>query len=81
MEELDFDSLLGACCPSFDFDIILWTWSTAADPGFLLMVMTSDEIPTGWNETGYANPEYDALYARQARTLDQEERIAIVHQM
>jgi peptide/nickel transport system substrate-binding protein len=81
MEGLDFDNLLGACCPSFDFDVILWSWSTAADPGFMLMVMTSDQIPTGWNETGYANPAYDALYARQATTLDQEERIAIVHQM
>lgn len=81
MEGLDFDSLLGACCPSFDFDIIIWSWSTAVDPDFMLMVMTSDQIPTGWNETGYANPEYDALYAQQAITLDQAERIALVKQM
>ena len=34
------------CCPAFDFDVILWGWSSGADPD-LLNVLTTAEIPTG----------------------------------
>ncbi len=73
-EALDFDSLVAVCCPSFDFDLILWGWGSDLDPGFLLSVMTTDAIATGMSETGYSNPEYDALFAEQAVTLDPEKR-------
>ena len=42
---------------------------------------TTAEIPTGYNETGYSNPEYDALFDQQATELDLQKRIALVHQM
>ena len=78
---LDADALTSICCPSFDFDIILWGWGSDPDPNFLLSVMLTSEIPTGNSETGYSNPEYDALYEQQAVELDQAKRIEIVHQM
>lgn len=80
-QALDPDALTSICCPTFDFDIILWGWGSDPDPGFLLSVMTSAEIPTGTNETGYANPEYDALYAQQATELEDAQRITLIHQM
>lgn len=43
--------------------------------------MLTDEIPTGNSETGYSNPEYDALYLEQAVELDRDKRIEMVHQM
>jgi peptide/nickel transport system substrate-binding protein len=43
--------------------------------------MLTDEIPTGNSETGYSNPDYDALYLQQAVELDTDARIALVHQM
>jgi peptide/nickel transport system substrate-binding protein len=78
---LDPDTLTSICCPTFDFDVILWGWGSDPDPAFLLSVMTTDEIPTGTSESGYSNPEYDELYARQATELDDDERIAIIHRM
>jgi peptide/nickel transport system substrate-binding protein len=80
-QAMDPDALTSVCCPAFDFDVIIWGWGSDPDPGFLLSVMTSDEIASGASETGYSNPEFDALYAQQALELDLEQRRALVWQM
>jgi peptide/nickel transport system substrate-binding protein len=80
-QALDPDALTSICCPTFDFDIILWGWGSDPDPNFLLSVMLTGEIPTGNSETGYSNPDYDALYLQQAVELDTDARIELVHQM
>jgi peptide/nickel transport system substrate-binding protein len=77
----DPDALTAACCPAFDFDVIIWGWGSDADPALLLQVMTTDAIPTGSSETGYSNPEYDNLYTQQAGELDKDKRIQLVWQM
>lgn len=81
LQALDPDALTAICCPSFDFDVILWGWGSDPDPSFLLSVMTTDEIPTGTSETGYSNAEYDALFAQQAVELDLQTRIDTVWEM
>lgn len=81
LQAMDPDALTSACCPAFDFDIILWGWGSDPDPNLLLSVMTTEEIPTGSSETGYSNPEYDALYRQQATELDFETRKQLVWQM
>lgn len=81
IQALDPDALTSVCCPTFDYDIILWGWGSDPDPGFLLSVMLTDEIPSGNSETGYANPEFDELYAQQATELDFETRKALVWKM
>lgn len=81
LQALDPDALTATCCPAFDYDVIVWGWTTASDPGFLLDVMTSRGITTGANETGYANAEYDALYGQQATELNPEQRRRIVYDM
>jgi peptide/nickel transport system substrate-binding protein len=81
LQALDPDTLTATCCPAFDFDIILWGWGSDPDPGFLLSVMTTDEIPTGNSETGYSNPEYDELYRQQQVELDPEKRKEIIWRM
>jgi peptide/nickel transport system substrate-binding protein len=81
LQASDPDALTAQCCPAFDFDIILWGWGSDPDPGLLLSVMTTDEIPTGSSETGYSNPEYDALYAQQGVEPDFDTRLEIVWQM
>jgi peptide/nickel transport system substrate-binding protein len=78
---LDSDTLTSICCPTFDYDVILWGWGSDPDPGFLLSVTTCAEIPTGYSETGYCSEEYDQLYADQGTEVDRNARIAIVHQM
>ncbi len=80
-QALDPDALTSVCCPTFDFDIIIWGWGSDPDPGFLLGVHLTDEIPTGNSETGYSNPEFDKLFAQQATELDSTKRQEIIWQM
>jgi peptide/nickel transport system substrate-binding protein len=80
-QAMDPDALTSACCPAFDFDIIIWGWGSDPDPNLLLSVMTTDEVSTGSNETGYSNPEYDELFGQQATELDQDKRKELVWQM
>lgn len=81
MQEMTSDDLTAVCCPAFDYDLILWEWGSDPDPSFLLSVMLTDEIPSGYNETGYSNPEYDRLFAKQAVEMDKETRLRTIWQM
>ncbi|MCA2002690.1 MAG: ABC transporter substrate-binding protein [Chloroflexi bacterium] len=81
MQAVDPDALTAQCCPAFDFDIMLWGWSSDPDPSSLLYVYTTEAIPTGSSETGYSNPVYDELYAKQQTTLDFDARKEIVWEM
>jgi peptide/nickel transport system substrate-binding protein len=81
LQALDPDALTSVCCPTFDYDVIIWGWGSDPDPGFLLSVHLTDEVPTGNSETGYSNPEFDELYAQQATELDPVQRQEIVWQM
>ena len=78
---LDPDTLTSVCCPTFDYDVIIWGWGSDPDPGFLLSVLTCDEVPTGTSETGYCNPEYDQLFADQAVATDPAARRDIIVEM
>ena len=81
MQAVDPDALTSQCCPAFDFDIMLWGWASDPDPSALLYVYTSEAVPTGSSETGYSNPAYDDLYAKQQTELDFEARKTIVWEM
>lgn len=81
IQGLDPDTLTSVCCPSFDYDIMLWGWGSDPDPGFLLGVAICDEVSSGFSETGYCNPEYDALYVAQGTETDHAARVELVHQM
>jgi peptide/nickel transport system substrate-binding protein len=78
---LEADALTTACCPAFDFDVMNWGWFAGVDPASLLNIVTTDQIPTGTSESGYSNPEYDALFAEQEITLDKAQRVQIIHSM
>lgn len=80
-QAMDPDALTAACCPAFDFDVMLWGWGSDPDPNLLLSVMTTDEIPTGSSETGYSNPTYDDLYYQQSSEMDFNTRKDLVWQM
>jgi len=67
-----------------DYDLYVWSWGGDADPDFLLMVMTTDQIPTQggiWQDAWYSNPEYDDLYRLQSTQVNLSERQATVHRM
>ena len=81
IQGLDPDTLTSVCCPSFDYDIMLWGWGSDPDPAFLLGVALCTEIDTGFSETGYCNPEYDALYDEQAVEQDHDARVEQIIEM
>jgi peptide/nickel transport system substrate-binding protein len=73
--------LTAKCCPALDFDIMLWGWIADPDPNTLLIIPTTDQIPTGYNETGFSDARYDELYALQGVELDHEKRVEMVWEM
>jgi peptide/nickel transport system substrate-binding protein len=81
IQGLDSDALIAICCPTFDFDVILWSWTSDPDPEGLLSVLACDSIPTGFSETGYCNPAYDELYNQQTVETDRAARRDIIVEM
>ena len=78
---LEPDTVTANCCPTFDFDMLMWGWTSDPDPSFIMSILNSEEIPTGMSETAYANPEYDRLFAAQAVEMDEPTRLSMVHDM
>ncbi|MGI8573789.1 MAG: ABC transporter substrate-binding protein [Egibacteraceae bacterium] len=76
---VDPDTLTSICCPNFDHDVFIWGWVSDPDPAYLLSAGLCSEIPTGFSETGYCNPEYDALFQQQATETDADKRIEMIH--
>ena len=78
---LEPDTVTANCCPTFDFDMLMWGWTSDPDPTFIMSILNTEEIPTGMSETAYANPEYDRLFAAQAVEMDEPTRLSMVHAM
>ena len=75
-----WDAMMAPDGKYLDFDIHMWSWLGYIDPSFMLMTVMCDQYGN-WSDTGYCNPEYDALYRKQATELDPVKRQAIVHEM
>ncbi len=81
IQGLDPDTLTSVCCPTFDYDVMLWGWGSDPDPAFLLGVGLCSEIGSGFSETGYCNPDFDDLYARQGVETDPDARVELIREM
>lgn len=62
-----------------DFDMYIWGWTPGYDPGFILTVLTTDQIG-GRQEVMYSNPEYDALVDLQITQVNEAERLKTVQE-
>lgn len=60
-----------------EWDVYVWDWCPDPDPDFMLSVFTTEQC-LGWSDGCYSDPKVDAMYEEQRRTLDREERKAIV---
>ncbi len=80
-QSMDADALSSACCPTFDYDLIIWGWTTGPDPSFLLSVMSSERIDSGGNESGYTSARFDSLYAEQRLEANAERRRELVWEL
>ncbi len=81
MQAVESDALTSKCCPALDYDIMIWGWVADPDPNSLLIIPTTEQIPTGYNETGYSNPRYDELFVLQGSELDPAKRREMVWEM
>jgi len=81
IQAVEDDALTSQCCPALDFDIIIWGWVADPDPDTLLIIPTTDQIVTGYNETGFSSARYDELYVLQGKELDRDKRRAMVWEM
>ena len=64
-----------------DWDIFVWGWdSGVADPDYMLGIVLCSQIG-GNNDVFYCDKKYDQLYAEQATTIDEAQRMLIVDQM
>lgn len=81
MQAMESDALTAVCCPTLDYDVMLWGWIADPDPNTLLIIPTTDQIPTGYNETGFSDPRYDELFALQGVELDDAKRREMVWEM
>jgi peptide/nickel transport system substrate-binding protein len=62
------------------FEMAMWDWYPETDPDFILSVPTCSQWDT-WNDTGYCNKAYDALFNEQGAAMQPAERLKIVYQM
>jgi len=75
-----FDAITAPGTKYLNFDLAMWDWVPLIDPDFMLSVVTCDQYG-GWSDSGYCDKAYDAMYAQQGTTLDQEKRRQIVWKM
>jgi peptide/nickel transport system substrate-binding protein len=61
-------------------DLGIWYYGAYIDPTYTLQIPTTGQLGN-YNDTGFSDPAYDALYAQQARTVNQAARRTIVYRM
>ena len=62
------------------FEMSLWDWYPETDPDFILSVPTCSQWNT-WNDTGYCNKAYDALFNEQGAAINPAQRLKLVYEM
>lgn len=62
------------------FSLAMWNWVLPPDPSNILSVLTCG-ARGGNSDSGYCNPEYDQLFAKQGQLIDRAQRQSVVNQM
>jgi ABC-type transport system substrate-binding protein len=78
-----FGSLMQQVKACHDFDLfVLGYGSLSIDPDYLRNFFhSSNDLPNGWNMSGYQNPEFDRIADESATAMDVERRKALIHEM
>jgi len=80
VQSADANTINSYVYPDYKQDMFLWGYSGQPDPNFSLLIMLSNQVGD-WNDCGYQNASYDALYDQQAKTVDVSQRKTIINQM
>src|SRR5258708_15642935 len=62
------------------FDMAMWDWVPPVDPDFMLSVVTCAQLGNN-SDSGYCNPGYDRMYARQSTLISSSARRALIWRM
>ncbi|NQS91397.1 MAG: ABC transporter substrate-binding protein [Chloroflexi bacterium] len=80
IEAVDYNTQMNNVFYYYDYDLTYWSWGADPDPDFLGTVFSCDQL-WWWNDSGYCDAEYDALYAASRTAIDKTERADLVWQM
>jgi peptide/nickel transport system substrate-binding protein len=80
IETVDYNTQMTKVFTDYDFDLTRWYWGGDPDPDFFGTVFSCSQIGW-WNDSGYCNEDYDALYAASRTALNRDERKGYVWQM
>lgn len=80
VQSADANTINSFVYPDYKQDMFLWGYSGKPDPSFSLLIMLSSQVGD-WNDCGYRNASYDALYDEQAKAIDPEQRRQIIYEM
>jgi len=62
------------------FDMAMWDWVPPVDPDFMLSVLTCGQLGNN-SDSGYCNPAYDKMYAKQSTLISTSARQKLIWQM
>ena len=80
LQVMDENAFMNDNYDNADNDLYIWSWTADIDPGYILSVLTTDQVLNA-SDSEYSNPEYDRLYVEQAQAVDPAQRQQIIHQM
>jgi peptide/nickel transport system substrate-binding protein len=62
------------------FDMAMWDWVPPVAPDFMLSVLTCSQYGNN-SDSGYCNPAYDRMYARQSTVTNAHQRLQLIYKM
>lgn len=80
IEAVDYNTQMNKVFYYYDYDLTYWVWGADPDPDFLGTVFSCDQL-WWWNDSGYCDADYDALYAASRIAINRDERVDLVWQM
>jgi peptide/nickel transport system substrate-binding protein len=80
LQPVDFNTQMNKAFYEYDFDLNYWYWGMDPDPDFGGVIFLCDQL-WWWNDSGYCDEEYDALYAASRVAVDHQERVDAVWAM
>ena len=80
LQVMDENAFMDANYDNADNDLYIWSWTADIDPGYILSVLTTDQVLNS-SDSEYSNPVYDKLYTEQAQAVIPADRQKIIYEM
>jgi len=71
------EATLATIAYSYDYDTLIWYWSSDPDPNYILFAQTQ-KAWNGWSDNHYSDPLFEVNYSQSVSALDPADRKAYV---